>query len=36
MCVAGWQSIEQIKKEGKDYMESHSRGGALIAEKSRL
>jgi len=36
MCVAGWQSIEQIQKEGRDYLESHPRGMGMIAEKSRL
>lgn len=36
MCVAGWQSIEQIQKYGKDYIESMPRSASMIAEKSRL
>lgn len=36
MDVAGWQSVEQIRKDGKEYLESGPKGGGFIAEKSRL
>lgn len=36
MNVAGWQNIEQIQKEGKEYIESLPQGAGLISEKSRL